>query len=566
MREAMSGAGLDTQPSATTLDLEELVTRAWSGGIRVPHFQRDFRWGSSDVVRLFDSIVRGYPIGSLLLWVRSSPAARLRLGSLEIDAPASEAALWVVDGQQRITSLANALHPAGSRAPTFNLAYDLKRREFVAGRNGAAELVPVPVLFDLDELIQWFSGDRADAESFAEARRVARLLRQYRVPAYLVRHDDQQALTVIFDRMNSYGKRLSKAEVFSALFAGPEQGAGSRLTITGVSAEIAARTGFGRLDEDTVLAAILARRGPDPTREIRTEFDPDRRVPAEFPDEDRDSAYAEGAEALVRAVEFLQTHGEIPHVALLPYRALVVFTTRFLAHFPEPSERSLVLLRRVCWRAVIVGLGQRGSAQLSRALSRCISRGDEHGSVQRLLAATGDAAGSYTLRNFRTNAATAKIVLCSWWALRPRSPLTGEPYDAQELSSLLADQTTAALAVRRVFTDGLSVADANSAANMLFVPSAADPVDDVASYLSSQNMPVHDRAREAVLTSYCMDRRVATRLGNGDAEGFVAARDAIATANLVRFISRMGEWGYEDTPPLATLDLDDDTELVDDAD
>src|SRR6266542_990635 len=51
-------AGLDTQPSATTIDLEDLVTLAWDGYVRVPHFQRDFRWNREDVIRLFDSILK----------------------------------------------------------------------------------------------------------------------------------------------------------------------------------------------------------------------------------------------------------------------------------------------------------------------------------------------------------------------------------------------------------------------------------------------------------------------------------------------------------------------------
>jgi len=117
--------GLDTQPSATTYDLEDLVERAWAGQIRVPHSQRDFRWSSRDVRRLFESIVRGFPIGSLLIWVRKSPAQRIRLGSLEIDAPASDSALWVVDGQQRITSLANALDSAGNQNSPFRVSYNL---------------------------------------------------------------------------------------------------------------------------------------------------------------------------------------------------------------------------------------------------------------------------------------------------------------------------------------------------------------------------------------------------------------------------------------------------------
>jgi uncharacterized protein with ParB-like and HNH nuclease domain len=47
---------LATRPTATTLDVEALVTMAWRGEIRVPHFQRDFRWQRRDVIRLFESI------------------------------------------------------------------------------------------------------------------------------------------------------------------------------------------------------------------------------------------------------------------------------------------------------------------------------------------------------------------------------------------------------------------------------------------------------------------------------------------------------------------------------
>ena len=96
----MSG-GLDTRPTATTLDVEQLTKWAWDGRIRIPHFQRPLRWQRDDVIKFFDSIVRGYPVGSLLLWHRPASAETLQLGALRIDAPQLPDALWVVDGQQR---------------------------------------------------------------------------------------------------------------------------------------------------------------------------------------------------------------------------------------------------------------------------------------------------------------------------------------------------------------------------------------------------------------------------------------------------------------------------------
>jgi hypothetical protein len=568
----MTTAGFDTQPSATTYDLEDLVGQAWRGGIRVPHFQRDFRWGTEDVIRLFDSIVKGYPIGSLLLWVRQSPSARVTLGSLEIDAPASDGVLWVVDGQQRITSLANALHPEGNRHPPFDIAYNLEMAGFVPARRAADPAVlPLPVLFDLDQLIEWFSGSgRVVSETFAEARRVAKLLRQFKVPAYLVRQGDEKTLTDIFDRMNNYGKRLSRAEVFSALFAGPEAGAAERPSIGGIAESVALRTGFGKIDNDTVLAAILARRGPDPSREIRNEFDRDRRrTVSDFPDEDRDAAYIAGEEALVRAVEFLRNEVGVPHLSMLAYRALLVVLVRFFAHFPTPAERSRQLLRRVYWRVAVSGPAVfKGSfTAISRVLSAKIHPNDEHGSVQRLVEALNDAAPSMpNLARFRANEATAKIVLCSWWALRPRSPVDGMPYDVQELSILLAEQATASLAIRRIFTGGVQPERAQWPANHLFVPSADDPVDDFPHLLGGPpSLEPDDGKWAAVLASYCLTPGSAGLLAGGAADVFLQTRQEAVTEQLRRFINRMAEWDYEDTPPLESLDLDDPESDVDGA-
>lgn len=564
----MSTAGLDTQPSAATYDLEDLVTQAWLGRIRVPHFQRGFRWGRQDVIRLFDSIVRGYPVGSLLLWVRRSPAQTITLGALQVDAPASDSALWVVDGQQRITSLANALHPEGHRHSPFDVYYDLHLREFVSSPSVTeGRYVPLPVLFDLERLIDWFAGPgQIVSEHFSEARRIAKVLRQFKVPAYLVKQDDVEVLTDIFDRMNNFGKRLSRAEIFSALFAGPEAGAQDRLSISRIAERIATRTGFGTLDDDTVLGAILARRGPDPTREIRNEFDDTRRRVSDFPGEDQDTAYAEGEQALVRAIEFLQTTAGVPHLALLAYRSILVVLARFFAHFPEPQERNRELLRRVYWRVAVSGPAVfKGSfTQVGRALSTRIKPGDEGASVRNLIAAMADARPSLpNPERFRTNEAGAKIILCSWWAMRPRSPFTGEPYDPQELALLLADQSTAAMAVRRIFPKGMSHKQQLMAANRLFVPTTTDPVDEFLTLMTKQPMDLNDDRWDVVLNSYCLDQRMVQRLNAGDRDGFLALRQETLTSRLREFLERMAEWDYEDTPALDSLEFDDLDELDD---
>ncbi|RFU41437.1 DUF262 domain-containing protein [Actinomadura logoneensis] len=559
----MSAAGLDTQPSATTYELEDLVGEAWSGRVRVPHFQRDFRWGTQDVIRLFDSIIKGYPIGSLLLWVRQSGRDRITLGSLSIDAPGGDNILWVVDGQQRITSLANALHPKGNEHSPFSIYYDLANREFIdCPKFPDASQVPLPVLFDLDELLNWFSGPgQSSSEYFPEARRVAKLLRQYKVPAYLVRQHDERILTDIFDRMNNYGKRLSRAEIFSALFAGPEEGAPDRLSIPRIAERVAARTGFGIIDDNTVLHTILARRGPDPMRDIRSEFDDSsRRTAPEFPGEKQDAAYEEGEQALVRAVTFLQNSAGVPHLSLLTYKALLVVLTRFFAHFPNPNERNLLLLRRFYWRVAVSGptVFKGSFTQMSRVLCALVKPGDEEGSITGLINSMNEAnPATPNSERFRTNEAVGKIILCSWWALNPRSPVTGQIYDTRELTTLLSEQSTAALAVHRFYRHGLTGRQQLWAANRLFVPSETDSADTFLEGIAQQPLDMEDDVWERVLISYCLDRTSVKLFSQGHKEPFLLRRQEAVTANLATFLARMAEWNYEDTPPLDSLDLDE---------
>ncbi|MGV9265142.1 DUF262 domain-containing protein [Kitasatospora sp. NPDC003701] len=560
--------GLTTQPTATTYELGEIVPWAWQGRIRVPHFQRDFRWQSKDVLRLFDSIVRGYPIGNLLLWVRRSPAEMIKLGKLIIDAPAHDEALWVVDGQQRLTSLANALSPEGNKHEPFNVVYDLALGEFIESPKFSLEPhhIDVPTLFDGRRLLTWFRTQGPDVEDYYDkAEEVSTKLRQYKVPAYLVRQDDLDILTDIFDRMNNYGRRLNRAEIFTALNAGAEEGSETRLNFARISDNVAARTLFGTIDVNTVLASFLARRGPDPTRDIRTEFSSEmRRSGLEFPMEDEQTAYREAEEALVRAVIFLIEVAGVPHIALLPYRAQLVVLTRFFAHFPEPGSNTLRLLRRLFWRLSIAGPSVfRGSfTQFSRILSNKIRRGDEEGSVQALLETMKDAVHSPPSPDrFRTNEATAKIVLSAWWSLRPRSIASGLPADVQSLSSVLGDEQTPVSATPYLFPRLNEPGEKDKrlwAANRIFLPFGEDLPSEVIRMLTEPRIDLDQTIQQAVLESHLIDDRALEALSRGDRIGFLQARQQRIRTQLEDFLARMTEWKYEDTPSLDALDLDEE--------
>lgn len=81
----------------------------------------------------------------------------MHLGALLIEAPQLADALWVVDGQQRITGLANALHPGAQLDDRFRISYDLRKKMFVPTPRDSSrgDVIPLPVIFDLREVLRW---------------------------------------------------------------------------------------------------------------------------------------------------------------------------------------------------------------------------------------------------------------------------------------------------------------------------------------------------------------------------------------------------------------------------
>ena len=539
--------GLHSRPIAETFPLDDLVERARAGSIRIPTFQRGLKWTRSDVVQLFDSILKGYPVGSLLFWERDAPAETVTLGPLSVAAEAGTA-LYVVDGQQRLTALAAALSADGDHDQRYQIGYDLTSESFVGRSARSGETyVPAYVLFDLSVLLTWFRDRPELADRFEAAAAVSKTLRDLRIPAYVVRQDDETVLRSIFDRMNNAGKKLTRGEVFAALHHTGEA-AGSPLHM--VSDAVQARTGFGMLNDGTAMQVVLSRRGSDVTREIRNEFEPSAVGRDRFAASEPESgAYAGGVEAAVRAIDFMQNTAGVPHLALLPYQYLLVTLVRFFAHHPEPSPRGQRLLRRWFWRAVVAGptIGRGNTSGVSRKLNHLVQPDDESASIGGLLDAVGGSDSSFypDVNPFLTNSAATKTLLCALWALGPFGMSSGTPVHLPELLDALAEQQTAKDLVVPIHGRRYAGVRYREAGNRVMLVSSVDQDEDISTILPTVG--------DAVLASYALTVGDVAVLGTGDAEGAIHARNARLRNVLAHFLDRMCEWNQEDTPDLAVL-------------
>ena len=89
--------------SNTTLTVNQLIEKIDTGELGLPELQRPFIWKDSKVRDLFDSLMRGYPIGYLMLWECPALEKKKSIG-VDIHSYNSPKEV-IIDGQQRLTSL-----------------------------------------------------------------------------------------------------------------------------------------------------------------------------------------------------------------------------------------------------------------------------------------------------------------------------------------------------------------------------------------------------------------------------------------------------------------------------
>lgn len=95
------------QPEPQSVTFSILINDIDKGIIKIPQFQRDFVWSLEQSAQLIDSIIKGYTIGTFILWESDEELRSIRnIGGASLpDTLQGSMAQYVLDGQQRMTSL-----------------------------------------------------------------------------------------------------------------------------------------------------------------------------------------------------------------------------------------------------------------------------------------------------------------------------------------------------------------------------------------------------------------------------------------------------------------------------
>jgi hypothetical protein len=563
-----------TKPTVDRIRPAQLVDLALSGKIRIPPFQRPFRWDKSDVERLFDSIYRGYPIGNLLMWERPAPTAAVRLGPLDIEAPEVAEALWVVDGQQRVTSLVGVLAvPDEGAHPQFRIYFDLRAREFISpGRRDRVldNWLPVPVALRNQDVLRW-QRDRPwlTEEDIEACDAVVTAIRDYEIPVYVVRGDDEQALKEIFDRLNTFGRRLRREEVFEALHS-----VRPGMEPSGLRALAAAVRGFGfgDLSEPVLMQSVLAIRGERVDRDFRDEF---------HSDNDRHEAFLAAERALSHVVGFLREECGIPHQRLVPYSLYIPVLTRFVALFGPPDARCAELLRRWVWRGSVVGPAPEGNTVALRRYAGAVRQNAllSATSLLDLLPAGGDI-WRPDIGQVKLTSAQGKLNVLALFAEHPRVIVgddMSEVGDLVDVRSLLdegvnplAEIFPASMWVRVPASDAEYKFEGSAIKVGLMQPLKPRSLALGHSLAARLVHPPQSRREllaaitrgdfaEEVCLSQCLDSDAVAALAADDIEGFLAHRAALIGDVILRNVQRFALFGFRDGPDSALLFEDEGT-------
>jgi hypothetical protein len=537
MNEQAQEGRLQRRPEAPVLQVDDLVADLEAGKIRIPRFQRAFVWKDEDRRKLFDSIYRGYPVGTLLLWKHSAPEDELDWGGLKIQVGELSDALFVVDGQQRLATLAVTLLDAETQAGLRRLYFDPSKREVRVGTRSRAvdaTWLPVSNAGDPSRLVEWLKTAALDRAQEAAAKEFAKRVQQARFPAYVVDTDDEQTVRRMFDRVNRSGQPLKASEVFDALHGSFQRKDPSSLRdLTGA---LASATRFGALDADTTLGALSAIHRGEPVRRLDN-------LLSSLAENARRELVRKVHRALRRAIEFVRDDASIPHRKLVPYSSVLPVLALFFDRHPKPHARSRLLLRRWFYRGAITG-AHRGDVVGMRHMLEAIGP-SEHKSVQALISATArdqpESLGS--LERFDARHARSRLELLALASLEPRDPETGELVD---LFALFEGNAPLPLVLPDVRVAEHPVA--GTLANRVFYGSGARRGRGrrISRRLGRTNDP-------EVLASHAVSLEARAALLDGDSPRFLELRAATLKGIVARFLAARAEFGADDGPPVEAL-------------
>lgn len=400
--------------------LSSLLSEIETGNIKIPVFQREFVWDDEQIMSLLDSIYRGFPVGSILLWsTKEELKTHRNVGGFHLpDVPADYPVKYVLDGQQRLTTLYAVFHSDDKvndreQAKKFDVSFQPSTETFVhSSKADPAVTINMRVVLDASKLLP-----ELPRFNPAEQKVIAALterFKDYEFPVVTIKERTNREVCQIFQRINSSGTKLSTLDLLTAWTWSDDFDLRDRIAKL---TDQLSQKGFEEIDERQILRCIAA--------VVRQDIDSDALV--DTSPADLVAAMKKVEQGMSATVDFLSSEFGVRNLVFLPFPIMLVPLVAFFAEQRNPSAAQRKLLRQWFWHCVFV---QRFAAGTTTAvLEDLVYMRGILNSPATQAARSGKVDHGLFLATFRINSTAAKATICLLAQLQPRSFVTGAPVD-----------------------------------------------------------------------------------------------------------------------------------------
>ncbi len=362
------------QPEPQALSFSTLISDIEKGTIKLPQFQRDFVWTKQKSAKLLDSIVKGYPIGTFILWKTKEKLRSIRnLGSAQLpDTPEGDFIQYILDGQQRLTSLYASIKGLkikrdGRTDDYSEIFIDLSANEdsnvvvtdISESENDKNRLIKVTDL--LNKGIKFFSKYPAELHDKIDDYKLR--IKSCSFSAILLKEVSLDSATEIFTRINVTGNPLSVFEIMVA----KTFDAGKEFDLSEKYNELIERlkeVDYESISNITVLQTVSVLLSKECSKKQLLKLDKKKFI----------EIWDDTVDAIERTVDYFRSVYRIPVSKLLPYNALIIpFAYFFYRHPDKPTGDSQRYLQDFFWRC---SLSARYSSALESKIAQDIKRID----------------------------------------------------------------------------------------------------------------------------------------------------------------------------------------------
>ncbi len=374
----------------SSVDFDIIKNDLKKGTLKLPQFQRELVWPLKKSAALLDSILRGYPIGSIILWKTTERFDDIRnIGEIDSFPPAPKDIQidYIIDGQQRITSLYAILEgiitKKGNKKTDYKEVYvDLDidpeakgDEKIVVSKKETGIIEDSERYIKLHKLLE---SKFSVLEKYSEDRRekiqkYRDRIKMFSLPKIeLPLNADIEVVVEVFTRLNTGGKPLGIFEIMVAKTYVKNEFDLSK-KYKELQKYIDTKIKDWKIPFSTVLQIISIFLGNDNEPKKCS-----KKAILLLDKDDFINTWDDAVRYIKTTIDFFKSHYRIPSSKLLPYDGLmVVFAYYFFKKgkgITAPTGKDADYLKELFWR---VSIAERYKEGLESKISQDVRRVDE---------------------------------------------------------------------------------------------------------------------------------------------------------------------------------------------